>query len=171
MYKLILITFLLASASLFGQSITHPSNNRAFLQNEIAEIHIFINTTDLTTLLGDSLYTDHHFPASFYYYSSTYHDSIQNVGFRVRGNTSRGADKKSFKISFNEYTQGEKFKGIEKMNLIGQHNDPSLLRYWLSLNILTTNNLISSRSSFVKLYINGEYKGVYLNVEHIDDEF
>ena len=57
------------------------------------------------------------------------------------------------------------------MNLIGQHNDPSLLRYWLSLNILTTNNLISSRTSFVKLYINGEYKGVYLNVEHIDDEF
>ena len=74
-------------------------------------------------------------------------------------------------MSFNEYTQGQKFKGIEKMNLIGQHNDPSLLRYWLSLNILTANNLISSRSSFVKLYINGEYKGVYLNVEHIDDEF
>ena len=57
------------------------------------------------------------------------------------------------------------------MNLIGQHNDPSLLRYWLSLNILTTNNLISSRSSFIKLFVNGEYKGVYLNVEHIDDEF
>ena len=65
----------------------------------------------------------------------------------------------------------EKVQGFEKMNLIGQHNDPSLLRYWLSLNMLTTNNLISSRSNFIKLYINGEYKGVYLNVEHIDDEF
>ena len=169
--KLLLITFLFTTASLIGQSITHPSNNDAFLQNEVAEIHISINNNDLNILLGDSLYTDHHFPATFYYHSSAHSDTIQNVGFRVRGNTSRGAYKKSFKVSFNEYTQGKKFKGIEKMNLIGQHNDPSLLRYWLSLNMLTTNSLISSRSSFVKLYINGEYKGVYLNVEHIDDEF
>ena len=156
---------------MLGQSISHPANNDAFLQNEVAEIHISLDNNDLNTLLGDSLYTDHHFPATFYYYSTLHNDTIQDVGFRVRGNTSRGAYKKSFKVSFNEYTQGKKFKGIEKMNLIGQHNDPSLLRYWLSLNILTTNNLISSRSSFVKLYINGEYKGVYLNVEHIDDEF
>ena len=169
--KLLLITFLFTRTSLTGQSITHPPNNHAFLQNEIAEIHISINNTDLNILLGDSLYTDHHFPATFYYHSSTLSDTIQNVGFRVRGNTSRGAYKKSFKVSFNEYTQGKKFKGIEKMNLVGQHNDPSLLRYWLSLNILNTNHLISSRSSFIKLYINGEYKGVYLNVEHIDDEF
>ena len=169
--KLLLITFLFTTASLIGQSITHPSNNDAFLQNEVAEIHISINNNDLNILLGDSLYTDRHFPATFYYHSYAHSDTIQNVGFRVRGNTSRGAYKKSFKVSFNEYTQGKKFKGIEKMNLIGQHNDPSLLRYWLSLNMLTTNSLISSRSSFVKLYINGEYKGVYLNVEHIDDEF
>ena len=169
--KLLLITFLFTRTSLTGQSITHPPNNHAFLQNEIAEIYISINTTDLNTLLGDSLYSDHHFPATFYYHSSAHSDTIQNVGFRVRGNTSRGAYKKSFKVSFNEYTQGKKFKGIEKMNLVGQHNDPSLLRYWLSLNILNTNHLISSRSSFIKLYINGEYKGVYLNVEHIDDEF
>ena len=169
--KLLLITFLFTRTSLTGQSITHPPNNHAFLQNEIAEIHISINNTDLNILLGDSLYTDHHFPATFYYHSSALSDTIQNVGFRVRGNTSRGAYKKSFKVSFNEYTQGKKFKGIEKMNLVGQHNDPSLLRYWLSLNILNTNHIISSRSSFIKLYINGEYKGVYLNVEHIDDEF
>ena len=160
--KLLLITFLFSRTSLTGQSITHPPNNHAFLQNEIAEIHISINNTDLNILLGDSLYTDHHFPATFYYHSSALRDTIQNVGFRVRGNTSRGAYKKSFKVSFNEYTQGKKFKGIEKMNLIGQHNDPSLLRYWLSLNILNTNHIISSRSSFIKLYINGEYKGVYL---------
>jgi hypothetical protein len=57
------------------------------------------------------------------------------------------------------------------MNLVGQHNDPSLLRYWMSLTTLNTNDLINSRSSYVKLYINGEYKGIYLNVEHIDDEF
>ena len=171
MKKLLLLTLILTSFGLLGQSIIHPANNDAFLQNEVAEIHISLSANDLNTLLGDSLYSDYHFPATFYYYSAAHNDTIQNVGFRVRGNTSRNAQKKAFKVSFNEYTQGKKFKGIEKMNLIGQHNDPSLLRYWMSLTTLTNNNLISSRSSYVKLYINGQYKGVYLNVEHIDDEF
>ena len=171
MKNLLLLILIIMSYSLLGQSIVHPANNDAFLQNELAEIHISLSANDLNILLGDSLYTNYHFPSTFYYYSSVHNDTIQNVGFRVRGNTSRSANKKSFKVSFNEYTQGKKFKGIEKMNLIGQHNDPSLLRYWMSLTTLTTHNLISSRSSYVKLYINSQYKGVYLNVEHIDDEF
>ena len=169
--KFLLFTLIITSFNLLGQSIVHPSNNEAFLQNELAEIHISISENNLNVLLGDSLYSNYHFPATFTYYSSTHNESIQNIGFRVRGNTSRDAYKKSFKISFNEYTQGEKFKGLEKMNLIGQHNDPSLLRSWMSFTVLTNNNLISPRSSFVKLYINDEYKGVYLNIEHIDDEF
>ena len=171
MKKTLLFIIIINSFNVLGQSIVHPANNDAFLQNEVAEIHISVSTNDLNVLLGDSLYSDYHFPATFYYYSSAHNDTIQNVGFRVRGNTSRGANKKSFKVSFNEYTQGKKFKGIEKMNLVGQHNDPSLLRYWMSLTTLNTNNLICSRSSFVKFYINGQYKGIYLNVEHTDDEF
>ena len=171
MRKLLLLTVIIANFTTLGQSIIHPGNNDVFLQNEVAEVHISLSANNLNVLLGDSLYSDYHFPATFYYYSSAHNDTIQNVGFRVRGNTSRSANKKSFKVSFNEYTQGKKFKGIEKMNLVGQHNDPSLLRYWMSLTTLNTNDLINSRSSYIKLYINGEYKGIYLNVEHIDDEF
>ena len=171
MKNLFLLILIIKSFSLFGQSIVHPANNDAFLQNEVAEVHISLSVNDLNVLLGDSLYSDYHFPATFYYYSSAHNDTIQNVGFRVRGNTSRSANKKAFKVSFNEFVQGKKFKGIEKMNLIGQHNDPSLLRYWMSLTTLNNNNVISSRNSYVKLYINSQYKGIYLNVEHIDDEF
>ena len=156
---------------LMGQVCVHPENNEAFLQSEVAEVHITVSQSDLNTLLGDSLFSDYHFPGVFRYESSVFSDTIQNIGFRVRGNTSRNAKKKGFKVSFNEYTKGQKFKGIEKMNLVGQHNDPSLLRYWTSLYFLQRHRLIASRTSFVKLFINGAYRGVYLNVEHIDDEF
>ena len=169
-------TSYLLSALLFplfsvGQTFVQPQPNEAFLQSEVAEVHITVSQSDLNTLLGDSLFSEHHFPGVFRYESSTFSDTIQNIGFRVRGNTSRNAKKKGFKVSFNEYTTGQKFKGIEKMNLIGQHNDPSLLRYWTSLYFLQRHHLIASRTSFVKLFINGDYRGVYLNVEHIDDEF
>ena len=114
MRKLLILTIIIANFTVQGQSIIHPANNDVFLQNEVAEVHISLCANNLNTLLGDSLYSDYHFPATFYYYSSAHNDTIQNVGFRVRGNTSRSANKKSFKVSFNEYTQGKKFKGIEK---------------------------------------------------------
>lgn len=168
---LLLLALMISTLVVNAQPVAHPVNNEVFLQDEVAEVHITIDPNDLNTLLGDSLYSDFHFPAVFSYHTTTLSDTINEVGFRVRGNTSRDAGKKSFKVSFNEYIIGQKFYGIEKMNLVGQHNDPSLLRYWLSLKTLRDNGLISSRVSFVKLYINTEYRGLYLNVEHIDDEF
>ena len=76
---------ILALNAVNGQSIVHPGNNEAFIQNEIAEVHIQLHPNDLISLLNDSLYSDYHFPATFEYFSSNYSDTIQNVGFRVRG--------------------------------------------------------------------------------------
>jgi spore coat protein CotH len=132
MRKLFFLLLLLVPAFIVGQDFAHPENNEPFYKAKLQKVHITVAPSDLNTLLGDSLYTDHHFPGVFRYESSSFSDTIQNVGFRVRGNTSRNAKKKGFKVSFNEFTAGQKFKGIEKMNLIGQHNDPSLLRYWTS---------------------------------------
>ena len=57
------------------------------------------------------------------------------------------------------------------MNLNGEHNDVSIMRSRLSNQILASAGLPCSRTSYVKLFINEEYKGLYINVEHIDDEF
>lgn len=156
--------------NVFGQEV-HPLDNEAFLQNEVASIFVDLPADQLQLLLGDSLYTDHEFLASFRYQSSVFLDTIPQVGFRVRGNTSRGAGKKSFSIDFNDFIPGQKFKGLDNMNLVGNHNDPSQLRAWLSAQILKSAGLTVSRTSFVRLYINNEYKGLYMNNEAIDDEF
>jgi spore coat protein CotH len=149
----------------------HPANTKAFLQDEVARIDIFIEPEFLNLILGDSLQSDFEFDASFKYTANNFIDSIANIGFRVRGNTSRNAVKKSFKISFNHSVSGFKWQGIEKMNLNGQHNDVSILRTKFAQEIFKEVGLPSSRSSHVKLYINGEYKGLYVHVEQIDEEF
>ena len=64
-----------------GQSIVHQTNNEAFLQNEVAEVHIQLHPNDLITLLGDSLYSDHHFAATFQYTSTSYSDTIRILDF------------------------------------------------------------------------------------------
>ncbi|MET1168882.1 MAG: hypothetical protein ABWW61_02380, partial [Flavobacteriales bacterium] len=98
-----LIYLTLLPTLLLGQAFVHPENNEVFLQDEVAEIHITVSAADLSTLLGDSLFTDYHFPAVFRYQSANFSDTLPSVGFRVRGNTSRNAKKKGFKVSFNEY--------------------------------------------------------------------
>ena len=165
-----LFFFVFLVNSICSQMI-HPSNNDAFIQDEVASIYIQLSNQDLETILTDSIYSDYEYPASFTYISADFTDTISNVGFRLRGNTSRNADKKSFKISFNSFVQGQKFKGLDKMNLNGEHNDVSIMRSRLSNQLLAYAELPCSRTSYIKLFINDEYKGLYLNVEHIDDEF
>ena len=169
MYR-VLFLFTVLVEGVFSQMV-HPSNNDAFLQDEVASISIDINPEYMETILTDSIYSDYEYPASFTYISSSLTETIPNVGFRLRGNTSRNADKKSFKVAFNAFVQGQKWKGLEKMNLNGEHNDVSIMRSRLSNQILASAGLPCSRTSYVKLFINEEYKGLYINVEHIDDEF
>ncbi|MFM2286258.1 MAG: hypothetical protein RLZZ543_1755, partial [Bacteroidota bacterium] len=64
-----------------------------------------------------------------------------------------------------------KWQGLQKMNLNGSANDPSMIRAKLCWDILRDAELPGARSSFVKLYINGQYKGLYSNIEHIDENF
>jgi len=99
------------------------------------------------------------------------HDTVENVGFRLRGNTSRYSLKKSFKVSFNSFVSGRKYYGIEKLNLNGEHNDPSIIRSKLSWDIFRKMRVSAPRSNHVMVYINNEYYGLYINVEHIDENF
>jgi len=163
--------FVLFIFTLGKGQVIHPPNNQGFLQNEVASIYIELPADQLALMLGDSLYSDHEFLAQFSYQSTNFNLNLANVGFRVRGNTSRNAGKKSFNVDFNEFVPGQKFLDIDNMNLVGNHNDPSQLRAWLSGQIIQQAQLPVSRSSYVKLYINNEYKGLYLNNEAIDDEF
>ena len=156
---------------IFGQRFV-PEYNEAFLQDEVANIYVTIDPEDFEAILdSENVWSDFEYPATFVYESSLGIDTVENIGFRLRGNTSRQAAKKSFKVSFNAYTQGQKFMGLEKMNLNGEQNDPSLIRSRVNWKILRELGLVASRTSQVKLFVNDEYRGLYHNVEHIDEEF
>ena len=103
--------------------------------------------------------------------TDTLQDTLQDIGFRLRGNTSRSSEKKSFKVSFNTYESGRKYYGLEKMNLNGEHNDPSIIRSKIGWDLMRSIGIPAPRSNHVEVYINGNYYGLYIQVEHIDEEF
>lgn len=139
----------------------------------VAVIHIEIDPAYLHYVLDPrNAESDSLFPARFIFRNSTIAgDTVEPVGFRLRGNTSRYAQKKSFKIDVNEYVRGQKFYALEKLNLNGEHNDPAVLRSRLSWALFNRVGVPSSRTAYAAVHINGEYRGLYVIVEHIDEEF
>jgi hypothetical protein len=158
-----LVVLVLLSDNLFCQ-------NPLFDESRVSSVYIEISPDSLAAIMTDVL-SDHYFKTQFVYDYGTGRDTLQDVGFRLRGNTSRFSQKKSFKISFNEYVSGRKYKGVKKINLNGQHNDPTLIREKLFYDTWKKGGMVERRTSFVKMYINNEYYGLYTNLEEFDKDW
>jgi len=146
------------------------SQSTLFDQSRVSSVYIEIPPDSLKVIMTDIL-SDHYFRAKFIYDYGTRRDTLQNVGFRLRGNTSRASKKKSFKISFNEYVSGRKYQGVKKINLNGQHNDPTLIREKLFYDSWKNAGMVERRTSFVRMYINQAYYGLYTNLEEMDKDW
>lgn len=170
-YSLSIIFAFFFLSELSAQTGVMPGHE-LYADTSVAVIRILIDPDSLAQIfLHDSLESDYEYPADFYYSDGAIVDSMKNIGFRIRGNTSRYSQKKSFKVSFNTFVKGRKFYGVEKLNLNGEHNDPSMTRAKLSWDLFNAFGVSSSRARHVRLYINGAYYGLYISVEHIDENF
>lgn len=96
------------------------------------------------------------------------------VGVRFRGNSSYqmtgGSLKKSFNVSVDYRDGGQRLLGYRTLNLLNAANDPSFVREVL-YNRIARSYLPALRANFVKLVINGESWGVYVNVQQFNADF
>ena len=143
---------------------------RVYDDSQIAIINITIDPEDLEWMY-DNVESDSIHLATVQFQNTYIDEFVDSIGFRLRGNTSRVSEKKSFKVDFNHFISGRDFYGVEKLNLNGEHNDPSIVRSKLCWDFFQDIGMVSSRAAHVKLYINNEYFGLYISVEHIDDTF
>lgn len=67
--------------------------------------------------------------------------------------------------------QGRKYEGVEKLNLLGMHNDPTMVREKLYFDTYNAMGMPQRRSNFVRVYLNDDYYGLYTNMEQIDEVF
>ncbi len=149
-----------------------PAAGHVYNDQSVARIDVLINTDSLNALLDPAnRFSDHEYPVDVIFTRGSRSDTLANVGFRLRGNTSRNAQKKSFRLSFNSFQSGRRYEGQKKFNLIASHNDPSVSRAKLYFDLTRANQAVGSRAAHSELYINGNYFGLYINVEHINDDF
>lgn len=160
--------FYLIASLLLGTLAQAQNRSTALFANDtIATIYLELPADSLAEIYGNPMVEIEH-RTNFIYADGRVQDTLGDVAIRIRGNTSRNAAKKSFKISFNEFSAGRRYQGVKELNLIAAHNDPTLIRQKLFYDTWNAFGLPKRRVNFLKLYINGSYYGLYNNVEELD---
>lgn len=100
------------------------------------------------------------------------------VGIRPKGNTSLSAianddttDRYSFKLEFDHYVDGQTCFGLDKLILNNNYADATNLKEALIYDMYQYLGSDASLYNYAKISVNGEYWGVYLALEGVEDSF
>ena len=114
--------------------------------------------------------TDVEVPATAIVDGKTY----QDVGVHFRGASSYSSvpegSKRSLNLSFNFVNQDQRLGGYRTLNLLNANSDPTFVRTMLYSQI-ANDYLAAPKVNFVRVVINGESWGVYLNVQQFNKDF
>lgn len=167
---MLLLFGLFIADSVWAQRFPSPPANGLYRTDVVPRIDIAIQADSLAAIFAN-VTSDYEYHATFAFTAPGLILSGIEVGFRLRGNTSRTSAKKSFKISFNSFVSGARVQGVKDLNLNGEHNDPSIMRARIAWELAQDAGMPAPRVNHVRLFINGQPYGLYANIEHMNDDY
>jgi spore coat protein H len=90
------------------------------------------------------------------------------VKVRLRGASARFFPKKSWNVSF---VDKDKFEGRTSLNLVAEYADASMLAEKVAYDLLMAMRVPASKATLVRVTVNGQYEGVFLEVEQVNKAF
>jgi spore coat protein CotH len=109
-------------------------------------------------------------PASFRWRDIT----VENVSVRFKGNSSsnpKQLHKRSFLVKIDKPDRDRRFFGLRQVSFDNGVQFGSLFSEPIITDILRDHGIPAHRCNYARLYVNDEYRGVYVNVERIDQSF
>ncbi|MBT8492845.1 MAG: CotH kinase family protein [Deltaproteobacteria bacterium] len=102
-----------------------------------------------------------------------YRDEVVAVDLRLKGEYSFRPidDKPSFKIRFDRDDDDRRWRGLRGMTLNNNIQDPTMLSQVLGYLLYRDAGVAAPRANLATVYVNGEYRGLYTNVESEDRAF
>ena len=150
-------------------SLTRDAADQFYNSSVVQSVHLEIKTADLEQLQR-ALPKRITVPGTFRWNDKT----IEKVGIRYKGNSSsipNGHHKRSFLISFSEFVKGQRFLGLRHAALDNGVQFGSVFSEPLITGTLRGMGVKATRCNYARLFLNGEYIGIYVNVERIDRSF
>jgi len=101
----------------------------------------------------------------------TYEGETVDAMVRLKGNWSWSCDKMQFVVSFNEVDSAGRFHGQRKLMFDAPWYDHTGMHERLAFPLFEARGLPYSCANSAKILLNGEYYGLYTNIERIDKEY
>jgi uncharacterized protein (TIGR03437 family) len=132
----------------------------------LQDVRITMDPNDWNTL-KQNFRLDTVYPASFQWRGVT----VNNVGIRSHGTGSRNGIKPALFLNIDYFNKGQLFLGMKGTILKNSAQDSSMLRDRLTMQIWRRLGLPSPRVNSARVFMNGDYIGVFENFENVDDVY
>ncbi len=148
-----------------------PVENASFYDpNVLRTVFLQFDDEDWEAELADFNNTDVEVPATVTVDGQSY----SNVGVHFRGMSSfmmvPAGSKRSLNLSFDFVDSKQRLYGYKTLNLLNAHEDPTFLHSVLYSEI-ARKYIPAPKANFVKVAINGENWGVYVNAQQFNKDF
>ena len=159
---------------LLGSSnVVMEYESKLFDTDEIINIDIIMDQTKWNDMLTNA--------TAEQYYScdvTINGETFYNIGIRPKGNTSLSSiaqeadnNRYSLKLEFDQYVDGQTCYGLDKLILNNNFADATNMKEALIYDMFQYMGVDASLYNYAKISVNGEYWGVYLALEGVEESF
>lgn len=163
----------LLAEALGGKGVAMEYEAKLFDTDAVLDINIRIDDADWQNLLDNAINEE--------YIACDVEvggEVFKNVGIRPKGNTSLSSivndpdsNRYSFKLEFDRYVEGQTCFGLDKLVLNNNYADATNMKEAVVYDMYRFLGADASLYNYAKLSVNGEYFGIYLALEAVEDSF
>ena len=144
-----------------------------FGSDGVISVNILMDEADWNDMLENAM-SEEYYQCDVEINGTTFY----RVGIRPKGNTSLSSiasdpttDRYSFKLEFDHYVDGQTCFGLDKLILNNNYADATNMKEALIYDMYRYLGADASLYNYAKISVNGQYWGVYLALEAVEDSF
>ena len=161
------------SIAVGGAALTMEYESKLFNTDEILQVNIIMDDDEWQNMLDNAM-SEEYYRCNVEINGETFYQ----VGIRPKGNTSLTSiasdpdtDRYSLKLEFDLYVDGQTCYGLDKLVLNNNYADATNMKEALIYDMFQYLDTDASLYNYAKISVNGEYWGVYLALEAVEDSF
>ena len=159
--------------ALGGKGVTMEYESVLFDTDTVLDINIRMDADAFQNMLDNAI-SEEYVSCDVEIGGKTFTD----VGIRPKGNTSLSSivndpdsDRYSFKLEFDKYIEGQTCFGLDKLVLNNNYADATNMKEAIVYDMYRFLGADASLYNYARLSVNGEYFGVYLALEAVEESF
>ena len=156
-----------------GTGVTMEYETKLFNTDELISVDIQMDEDEWNKMLADAI-SEEYYTCDVVINGQT----LKSVAIRPKGNTSLSSivnnpdtDRYSLKLEFDHFVDGQTCFGLDKLILNNNFADATNMKEAIIYDMFNYLDADASLYNYAKVSLNGEYWGVYLALEGVEDSF